>query len=63
MIDDKSIEALSHELQKIAHKTVSEGKKLDQQFQIVFIIDILHNAWNDFKNLLRYKTKNSRLNV
>lgn len=57
MIDGKSIEALSHQLQKIAPKIMSEGKKLDQQFQIVFIIDILPNAWNDFKNLLRYNTK------
>ncbi|KAB2606518.1 hypothetical protein D8674_006235 [Pyrus ussuriensis x Pyrus communis] len=33
MVDDKSVEAQSHELQKIAHEIIFEGMVLDDQFQ------------------------------
>ncbi|KAL5857034.1 hypothetical protein ACOSQ3_004492 [Xanthoceras sorbifolium] len=57
MTDDKSVEAQSHELQKIAHEIISEGMSLDEQFQIVVLIDKLPPSWKDFKSVLRYKTK------
>nr|XP_012574804.1 uncharacterized protein LOC105852727 [Cicer arietinum] len=57
MIDDKSVEAQSHEIQKIAHEIISKGMSLDEQFQIVVIIDKLPPAWEDFKNSLKHKTK------
>ena len=57
MIDGKSVEAQSHELQKIAHKITSKGMTLDEQFQVAIIIDKLPPAWKDFKNTLRHKTK------
>ena len=44
MIDRKSVEAQSHELQKIAHEITSEGMTLDEQFQVVVIIDKLPHA-------------------
>ncbi|CAL1388160.1 unnamed protein product [Linum trigynum] len=57
MVDDKSVEVQSHELQKIAHEIVSEGMPLDDQFQVACIIDKLPPSWKDFKNMLRHKTK------
>lgn len=57
MTDDKSVEAQSHEIQKIAHEIISEGMSLDEQFQVAVIIDKLPPSWKDFKNVLRHKTK------
>ncbi|XP_058761933.1 uncharacterized protein LOC131635332 [Vicia villosa] len=34
MVDEKSVEAQSHELQKIAHEIITEGMPLNEQFQI-----------------------------
>ena len=56
MTDDKSVEAQSHEIQKIAHKIINEGMPLDQ-FQVAVIIDKLPLLWKDFKNTLKHKTK------
>ncbi|XP_062113165.1 uncharacterized protein LOC133824300 [Humulus lupulus] len=41
MVDDKSVEAQSHEIQKIAHEIISEGMTLDEQFQVVVLIEKL----------------------
>ena len=57
MTDGKSVEVQSHELQKIAHEIVSEGMNLDEQFQVAVIIDKPPSNWKEFKNSLRYKTK------
>ena len=57
MVDEKSVEAQSHELQKIAHEIITEGMPLDEQFQIAVMIDKLPPGWKDFKNQLRHKTK------
>ena len=57
MVDDKSIEMQSHEIQKIVHEIISNGMTLDEQFQIVVIIDKLPPSWKDFKNNLKHKTK------
>ncbi|KAB2595294.1 hypothetical protein D8674_030744 [Pyrus ussuriensis x Pyrus communis] len=57
MVDDKSVEAQSHELQKIAHEIISEGMVLNDQFQVAVIIDKLPPTWKNFKNSLRHKTK------
>ncbi|XP_060972678.1 uncharacterized protein LOC133038526 [Cannabis sativa] len=57
MTDDKSVEAQSHELQKIAHEILSEGMTIDEQFQVAVMIDKLPPSWKDFKNTLRHKTK------
>ncbi|KAL5787820.1 hypothetical protein ACOSP7_004769 [Xanthoceras sorbifolium] len=57
MTDDKSVEAQSHELQKIAHEIISEGMALDEQFQIAALIDKLPPSWKDFKSVFRHKTK------
>ena len=57
VVDERSMEAQSHEIQKIAHEIIIEGMPLDEQFQIAVIIDKLPPGWKDFKNLLRHKTK------
>ncbi|TYJ98000.1 hypothetical protein E5676_scaffold487G00230 [Cucumis melo var. makuwa] len=57
MTDDRSVEAQSHEIQKIAHEIINEGMPLDDQFQVTIIIDKLPLLWKDFKNTLRHKTK------
>ncbi|XP_058777305.1 uncharacterized protein LOC131651651 [Vicia villosa] len=38
MMDEKSVEAQSHELQKIAHEIITETMRLNEQFQIVSLI-------------------------
>ncbi|KAA0035179.1 uncharacterized protein E6C27_scaffold57G002810 [Cucumis melo var. makuwa] len=57
MIDDRFMEAQSHEIQKIAHEIINEGMRLDDQFQVAVIIDKLPPLWKDFKNTLRHKTQ------
>ena len=41
MVDEKSNEAQSHELQQIAHSIILERIKLDDQFQVAVVIDKL----------------------
>lgn len=48
MVDERSVEAQRHEIQKIAHEIITEGKPLDEQFQIAVIIDKLPPGWKDF---------------
>ncbi|GAU26739.1 hypothetical protein TSUD_317370 [Trifolium subterraneum] len=57
MVDERSVEVQSHELQKIAHEIITEGMPLHEQFQISVIIDKLPPSWKVFKNQLRHKTK------
>ncbi|CAL9005235.1 unnamed protein product [Prunus brigantina] len=57
MVDEKSVKAQSHKLQKIAHEIIIEGMNLDEQFQVAVIIDKLPPSWKDFKNALLHKTK------
>lgn len=52
MTNDRSVEVQSHEIQKIAHKIISESMKLDNQFQVAIIIDKTQNqgvlAWKPY---------------
>ncbi|GAU45981.1 hypothetical protein TSUD_401210 [Trifolium subterraneum] len=57
MVDERSVDVQSHELQKIAHEIITEGMPLHELFQIYVIIDKLPPSWKDFKNQLRHKTK------
>ena len=57
LVDEKSVEAQSHELQQIVHDIISEGMKPDDQFQVAVIIDKLPPSWKGFKNMFRHKTK------
>jgi hypothetical protein len=52
MVDERSVEVQSHELQKIAHEIITEGMPLHEQFQISVIIDKLPPSWKEFKNQL-----------
>ncbi|KAH7847524.1 hypothetical protein Vadar_027183 [Vaccinium darrowii] len=57
MVDQKSVVAQSHELQKITHEILSDGMTIDEQFQVAVLIDKLPTGWKEFKKDLRYKTK------
>lgn len=57
MVDERSVEAQSHEIQNIAHEIITEGIPIDEQFQIAFIIVKLPPGWKDFKILIQHKTK------
>ena len=46
-----------HDLQEIAHEIIYEEMPLDEQFQVALMIDKLTTSWKEFKNTLRYKTK------
>ncbi|XP_062075777.1 uncharacterized protein LOC133779894 [Humulus lupulus] len=63
MVDDKLVEAQSHEIQKIAHEIISEGMILDEQFQVAVLIEKLPPSWKDFKNVFRHKTKEFSLEI
>lgn len=39
MVDERSIEAQCHKLQKITREIIAKGMSLDKQSQISFIID------------------------
>ncbi|KAA0056529.1 uncharacterized protein E5676_scaffold106G00280 [Cucumis melo var. makuwa] len=63
MTDDKSVEAQSHEIQKLAHVIISEGMPLDDQFQVTVIIAKLPPLWKNFTNTLRHITKEFSLEI
>lgn len=43
------MEAQRYEIQKIPYKIITKGMRLDEQFQIIFIIDKLPLSLNVFK--------------
>ncbi|XP_050875184.1 uncharacterized protein LOC127078801 [Lathyrus oleraceus] len=57
MVDERSVEAQSHEIQKISHEIITEGMPIDEQFQIAFIIVKLPPGWKEFEILIMSKTK------
>ncbi|GAA0138983.1 hypothetical protein LIER_35011 [Lithospermum erythrorhizon] len=54
MVDETSIVAQTHELQKIAHEIMTEGMKIDEQFRGAVMIDKLPPTWKDFRSTLRH---------
>lgn len=60
MVDERSIEAQCHKLQKITRDIITKGMSLDKQSQISFIIDKMPMVWNILsfafpqKNQLRF---------
>ena len=61
MVDEKSVVAQAYEVQKIMNEILSEGMKIDEQFQVSVLIDKLPPNWKDFKSTLRHKTKDFSL--
>ncbi|KAH7843009.1 hypothetical protein Vadar_011759 [Vaccinium darrowii] len=57
MLDENSVVAQAHDLQKIADEITFEGMVIDEQFQVANLIDKLPLSWKDFKKNLCHKTK------
>lgn len=49
MSDDKSLEAHSHKIQKIAHEIITKGMPLNEHFQVAVVVDKLSRSWKDLK--------------
>lgn len=61
MIDSKIVMNQVQELQIILHEIHAKGMKFSESFQVATIIEKLPPMWKDFKNYLKYKRKEMRL--
>ncbi|XXG43378.1 hypothetical protein AAC387_Pa01g3429 [Persea americana] len=61
MIDSKAIINQVQELQVILHEIHVEGMSLSESFQVAAIIEKLPPLWKDFKNYLKHKRKEMKL--
>ena len=61
MIDSKAVINQVQELQVILHEIHAEGMSLSESFQVAAIIEKLPPLWKDFKNYLKHKRKEMRL--
>ncbi|XP_075521579.1 uncharacterized protein LOC142554790 [Primulina tabacum] len=61
MVDSKSVMSQVQELQLLLHEIHAEGMSLSKSFQVAAMIDKLPPLWKDFKNYLKHKRKEMRL--
>ncbi|XXG40597.1 hypothetical protein AAC387_Pa01g1276 [Persea americana] len=61
MIDSKAVINQVQELQVILHEIHVEGMSLSESFQVTAIIEKLPPLWKDFKNYLKHKRKEMKL--
>ncbi|XXG72623.1 hypothetical protein AAC387_Pa07g1680 [Persea americana] len=61
MIDSKAVINQVQELQVILHEIHAEGMSLSKSFQVAAIIEKLPPLWKDFKNYLKHKRKEMKL--
>lgn len=61
MIDSKAVINQVQELQVILHEIHAEGMSLSESFQVAAIIEKLPPLWKDFKNYLKHKRKEMKL--
>ena len=61
MVDSKTVINQVQELQLILHDIHAEGMSLSESFQVAAIIEKLPPAWRDFKNYLKHKRKEMKL--
>ncbi|XP_070029916.1 uncharacterized protein [Nicotiana sylvestris] len=61
MIDNKTVGTQVQELQLIFHDLIAEGMFMNKAFQVAAIIKKLHPSWRDFKNYLKHKRKEMKL--
>ena len=61
MIDYKAIINQVQKLQVILHEIHAEGMSLSQSFQVAAIIEKLPPLWKDFKNYIKHKRKEMKL--
>ena len=61
MLDSKTVISQVQDLQVILHDKHVDGISLSESFQVVAIIEKLSPLWKEFKNYLRHKRKEMRL--
>ncbi|XP_016652450.1 PREDICTED: uncharacterized protein LOC107881912 [Prunus mume] len=61
MVDSKTVINQVQELQVIMHEIEVENMVLSETFQVAAIIEKLPPSWKDFKNYLKHKRKEMRL--
>ena len=61
MVDSKTVTSQVQELQIILHELRPEKMELSESFQVVAIVEKLPLSWKDFKNYLKHKRKEMRL--
>ena len=61
MLDSKTVISQVQDLQVILHDIHVEGMSLSESFQVTTIIEKLPPLWKEFKNYLKHKRKEMRL--
>ena len=61
MFDSKIVISQVQDLQVILHDIHAEGMSLSESFQVAAIIEKLPPLWKEFKNYLKHKRKEMRL--
>ncbi|GMY20677.1 Retrovirus-related Pol polyprotein from transposon TNT 1-94 [Fagus crenata] len=61
MLDSKIVISQVQELQLILHEIHAEGMTLSESFQVATIIEKLPSSWKEFKNYLKHKRKEMKL--
>ncbi|XP_073138498.1 uncharacterized protein [Henckelia pumila] len=61
MIDSKTVMSQVQEIQIILHDLLAEGMEINEPFQVASIIEKLPPHWKDFKNYLKHKRKELKL--
>ena len=61
MLDSKTVISQVQGLQVILHDIHAEGMSLSESFQVAIIIEKLPPLWKEFKNYLKHKHKEMRL--
>ncbi|XP_059294858.1 uncharacterized protein LOC132047900 [Lycium ferocissimum] len=61
MIDSKTVGTQVQELQLIFHDLIAEGMVVNEAFQVAAMIEKLPALWRDFKNYLKHKRKEMKL--
>ncbi|XP_038988004.1 uncharacterized protein LOC120112517, partial [Phoenix dactylifera] len=61
MVDSKDVISQVQDLQVIIHDIHAEGMILSESFQVAAIIEKLPPLWKDFKNYLKHKRKEMKL--
>ena len=61
MLDSKTVISQVQDLQVILHDIHAEGISLSESFQVATIIEKLPPLWKEFKNYLKHKHKEMRL--
>ncbi|XP_028079653.1 uncharacterized protein LOC114281407 [Camellia sinensis] len=61
MVDSKTVISQVQELQLVLHEIHAEGMSLSKFFQVAAIIEKLPPSWKEFKNYLKHKRKDMKL--